>query len=148
MLFVTSTLPHRVGSPLQRATRQLARIVTNSVLAYAWGGLMMFVEIAIAERFDPDITGVLGLVGSWVWTMFFLVVGAPLVVLVLAFLDLGLHRVNDRHRTGLMISLLPGAVATIAAVAGIQELWLSAWLVPTGLAFGLTMRLPPRWSGT
>lgn len=126
-----------------RVLRQLARIVTNVVLAYGWGGLWAFVGIAIAERLDPDITGVFGLLGSWVLTVSWLLVGFPFVVGVLALLDLVLYRTADGRLAGRIVSLLPGLAAAVLAIAEPAALGITAWLLATGLTFGLTMRIPP-----
>jgi hypothetical protein len=103
----------------------------------------LFAVIAIAERFDPEVTGVLGLVGAWVCTMFWLLVGAPFVIAALAIIDLALYRAPDARLVGRIVALIPGAAATPLALAGPGNLVLAVWLIATGLAFGTTMRLPP-----
>jgi hypothetical protein len=136
-------LSDRLRKSIRPAAKQLMRIAANFVLAYAWGGFWLFVAILIAERIDPDVTGVAGLVGSWQLTMFWLFVGAPLVLAALALIDLALYRVSDARLVGRMVSLLPGAAASALAFAGPTGLAVVAWLVATGLTFGYTMRLPP-----
>jgi hypothetical protein len=143
LLLVSSMLSQRTWEAIRPAVRQLARITANVLLAYAWGGLWAFAMIAIAERFDPDVTGVLGLVGSWVWTMFWLLVGAPFVIGALAIIDLALYRVPDARLAGRVVSLLPGAAATVLALVEPAGLPVALWLIATGLAFGHSMRLPP-----
>ncbi len=143
VLLMSSMLWLPIWEGLIRAARQLARITVNVLLAYAWGGLWAFAMIAIAERFDPDVTGVFGLVGSWVLTMVWLLVGAPFVIGVLAIIDLALYRAPDARLAGRVVSLLPGAAATVLAVAESAGLPVALWLIATGLAFGHTMRLPP-----
>ena len=143
MLPMSSTLSTRLLQAVRPAVRQLARITANVLLAYAWAGLWLFVMMAIAERFDPEVTGILGLVGSWVWTMFWLLIGAPFVIGALAIIDLTLYRVADARMVGRIVALIPGAAATPLALAGPGNLVLAVWLIATGLAFGQTMRLPP-----
>lgn len=139
---MSSVLSPRAQSIGRRVLAQLARVATNVLLAYGWGGLSALILIAFAERLDPEVTGVFGLFGSWVWTMSWLLVGSPLVVITLALLDLALYKARLRRRIGLAVSLMPGVITAGFAFSEPALVGIAIWLTLTGLAFGLTMRLP------
>ncbi|HEV8403024.1 MAG TPA: hypothetical protein VGQ31_08320 [Candidatus Limnocylindrales bacterium] len=114
----------------------------NLVLAYGWGGLWLLIGLWTVQITDPGALGD-GLFGSWVATMYWLAFGAPLVLFVLIWLELGLRLVPRPRPVAVAIALVPGAVVAIFALPEPSAWSIPVWLWSTGLAFGLTMRLPP-----
>lgn len=126
-----------------RLVGHVARFVINVALAYLAAGTVLLVSGAIAYAIEPP--GGLSLVEWWVVGMFWLLVGFPVVLLGIGILSLlVLASTWPPRRTAVVASISPGVGLLLAVAAEPAVFSIAAWLLATGLLFGLLMRLPPQ----
>jgi hypothetical protein len=125
-----------------RLISQLLRIASNTALAYAWAGAVLFGVLVVSERVDPQSLGDLTVSGSWLYVMSWLVVGVLFVVVAMAALDLLFAVSPWPRRTAIAAALVPGALLAAASAAEPSAAPVALFLVLTGLGFGATARLP------
>ena len=120
----------------------LSRLLANLALSYRVAGFVTLIFVAAAHLISPSRYGP-GVIGTWIFEMGVLAFGAPLVLLVLVFLDIALRGSTDQRRLGVAVSLLPAAAMALVTLAYPEALYVAAWLLIVGLVYGLAMRVPP-----
>jgi hypothetical protein len=123
-----------------------SRILTNLVLAYVCAAAVTGIGIAAGQALSPAKVGP-GVLSSWIFEVSLLVVGSPIVLLVLAVLDVALRRRSDQRRAALIFAISPSVLLALLMPIYPMLLGIVVWLLATGLTFGVTTRLPPSPGG-
>jgi hypothetical protein len=124
--------------------RQLARIFANVAICYGVLAVTTSITLVVADTLEPSLLGDFNLTGAWIYLMSWLVVALPLIVAGVLTLDLVLRFVPAPRVVAPSVAAIPGALLVVFSVAAPQLAVVGLYLLVSGVAAGLLLRLPDK----